>query len=69
MSEAEELEMIRSELDVTKPYIFEIPEVVIKPRTGSSLFFQHPIIHEGSEVLAGVKYVVRTDLVYRLDSR
>lgn len=27
--------------------------------------FQHPIIHEGAEVLSGVKYVARTDLMYR----
>ncbi|MEN3327084.1 MAG: hypothetical protein V7638_1891 [Acidobacteriota bacterium] len=40
------------------------PEVIIKPRAGSALLFQHPIIHEGSEVRAGVKYVVRTDLMY-----
>jgi hypothetical protein len=41
------------------------PEVVITPKAGAALFFQHPIIHEGSEVHAGVKYVVRTDLMYR----
>lgn len=43
---------------------FVEPEVTIKPRSGSALIFQHPIIHEGSEVRAGVKYVVRTDLMY-----
>jgi hypothetical protein len=43
---------------------FVEPEVIIKPRAGSALLFQHPIIHEGSEVRAGVKYVVRTDLMY-----
>ena len=41
------------------------PEVIIRPRAGSALLFQHPIIHEGNEVTAGVKYVVRTDLMYR----
>lgn len=41
------------------------PEIVIKPETGKGLFFQHPIIHEGVEVTAGKKYVVRTDLMYR----
>ena len=44
---------------------FVEPEVIIRPRAGSALLFQHPIIHEGSEVRAGVKYVVRTDLMYR----
>ena len=41
------------------------PEVSIKPETGMGLLFQHPIIHEGSVVISGVKYVVRTDLIYR----
>jgi len=41
------------------------PEVVIKPRTGAGLFFQHPIIHEGALVTSGIKYAVRTDLMYR----
>lgn len=41
------------------------PEKVIKPSTGMALFFQHPIIHTGSEVISGTKYVLRTDLMYR----
>ena len=41
------------------------PEIVIKPRTGCGLFFQHPIIHEGVVVTEGTKYVLRTDLMYR----
>ena len=47
---------------------FVEPEVVIRPKTGSALLFQHPIIHEGSELRSGVKYVVRTDLMYRVTS-
>lgn len=42
-----------------------VPEISIKPKTGMGLLFQHPIIHEGSLVTAGVKYVARTDLMYR----
>jgi prolyl 4-hydroxylase len=41
------------------------PEIAIKPKTGMGLLFQHPIIHEGSIVTAGIKYVARTDLMYR----
>jgi hypothetical protein len=41
------------------------PEVVIEPRAGMALLFQHPIVHEGSLVTDGVKYVVRSDLMYR----
>ena len=41
------------------------PEVSIRPETGMGLLFQHPLIHEGSEVTSGTKYVVRTDVMYR----
>ena len=41
------------------------PEVRIRPQTGMGLIFQHPIIHEGSIVTQGIKYVARTDLMYR----
>lgn len=39
--------------------------VTVKPRTGSGLFFFHPVLHEGREVHEGVKYVLRTDVMYR----
>lgn len=41
------------------------PEVVVRPETGMCLLIQHPLIHEGSIVKSGVKYVCRTDLMYR----
>lgn len=41
------------------------PEVAIQPESGMALLFQHPIVHEGSVVTSGVKYVCRTDLMYR----
>jgi prolyl 4-hydroxylase len=44
---------------------FVQPEVSIRPRTGMALLFQHPLVHEGSIVISGVKYVLRTDLMYR----
>lgn len=43
------------------------PEVSIEPERGKALLFQHPLVHEGSEVLSGVKYVVRSDVMYRGD--
>ncbi|MCB9689082.1 MAG: 2OG-Fe(II) oxygenase [Alphaproteobacteria bacterium] len=45
---------------------FVEPEVSIRPYTGMALLFQHPIVHEGAEVQAGAKYVLRTDLMYRM---
>ena len=40
-------------------------ERVVVPRTGAALVFQHFLLHEGSVVEAGVKYVLRTDAMYR----
>ena len=44
---------------------FTNPEVVIEPVKGDALLFQHPLVHEGSIVTSGVKYVARTDIMYR----
>jgi prolyl 4-hydroxylase len=41
------------------------PAVTIAPVTGMGLLFQHPLIHAGETVTAGVKYVARTDIMYR----
>jgi predicted 2-oxoglutarate/Fe(II)-dependent dioxygenase YbiX len=40
-------------------------EKTIEPRAGMALLFQHRLLHEGSEVTDGVKYVVRSDVMYR----
>lgn len=40
-------------------------EVEVQPSTGAGLIFNHHLLHEGAPVLKGVKYVVRTDLLYR----
>lgn len=37
----------------------------IAPRRGTALLFQHALLHEGAEVLSGVKYVLRSDIMYR----
>ncbi len=39
--------------------------VVVQPRRGAALWFQHMLLHEGAEVTAGVKHVLRTDVMYR----
>nr|WP_315204865.1 2OG-Fe(II) oxygenase [uncultured Albidiferax sp.] len=43
-------------------------ESVITPTTGSAVFFQHKVRHEGCEVLEGTKYALRTDVMYEADS-
>jgi prolyl 4-hydroxylase len=37
----------------------------IVPRAGTALLFQHRLLHEGCAVTGGVKYVVRSDVMYR----
>ena len=37
------------------------------PARGLGLLFEHPELHEGAEVRAGIKYVLRTDVMYRLE--
>ena len=37
----------------------------VTPSTGTALLFNHHLLHEGAEVTAGVKYALRTDLMYR----
>ncbi|KAF9907674.1 hypothetical protein EC991_010706 [Linnemannia zychae] len=39
-------------------------KVAVTCRTGQALIFQHDLVHEGSRVLQGVKYVVRGDILY-----
>jgi prolyl 4-hydroxylase len=36
----------------------------VAPRTGMALLFQHLLIHEGCPVVSGVKYVLRSDVMY-----
>ena len=37
---------------------------VIEPCTGTALLFVHDTWHEGAEVTAGVKYILRSDVLY-----
>jgi prolyl 4-hydroxylase len=41
-------------------------EISIKSGKGMALIFLHSIPHEGTEVRSGVKYVLRTDIMYTL---
>ena len=36
-----------------------------KPKKGTALVFRHRLRHEGKELISGVKYVLRTDVMYR----
>jgi prolyl 4-hydroxylase len=39
-------------------------DVAATPRTGAALLFQHQLLHEGCVVHAGIKYVLRSDVMY-----
>jgi hypothetical protein len=40
-------------------------DVEVVPRTGMALLFQHALVHEGCVVTHGVKYALRSDVMYR----
>jgi hypothetical protein len=42
--------------------------VSVRPRRGSLFMFDHHVLHEGALVTAGEKYVLRSDVMYRLES-
>lgn len=37
----------------------------LKPKTGTALVFRHAVIHQGDELISGIKYVLRTDIMYK----
>jgi prolyl 4-hydroxylase len=43
----------------------EPQSIAIKPKKGMALAFMHDRLHEGEALRAGVKYVLRTDVMYR----
>ena len=44
----------------------ETPRASVKPRRGMALVFVHQQLHEGAPVTHGRKYVLRTDVMYRV---
>ncbi|KAJ3093935.1 hypothetical protein HK100_006345 [Physocladia obscura] len=41
------------------------PIAAVKCSPGKAVVFSHNFLHEGSEIVSGVKYAVRTDIMYR----
>jgi hypothetical protein len=39
-------------------------DVDVAPRRGMALLFQHQVLHEGCAIESGVKYVLRSDVMY-----
>ncbi|OSM02186.1 hypothetical protein [Magnetofaba australis] len=36
----------------------------MRPQAGAGVIFQHELLHQGKRVLEGVKYALRTDIIY-----
>lgn len=41
------------------------PALSVRPEAGTALFFAHGVRHQGAAVVRGVKYVLRTDVMFR----
>lgn len=39
---------------------------IITPKTGTALIFEHSQRHEGAALISGIKYVLRSDVMYKL---
>jgi len=44
--------------------VFHDFDITVIPRTGMALLFQHRLLHEGAVVHSGIKYVLRSDVMY-----
>ncbi len=40
--------------------------VLVQPQKGDALLFHHPLRHEGKAIICGTKYVLRTDIMYKM---
>ena len=41
--------------------------ITVVPELGDALVFYHPLRHEGKALISGTKYVLRTDIMYKLE--
>ena len=41
----------------------------VKPKAGHGILFDHTFLHEGSRIQEGTKYIIRTDIVFKLLAR
>ncbi|MBU7587533.1 MAG: 2OG-Fe(II) oxygenase [Nostoc sp. TH1S01] len=46
-----------------------LPSIAVVPVTGTALCFVHDLVHEGTAVIQGRKYVLRSDVMYRQHSK
>ena len=53
--------------DVFSPFAFQ--DFTITPSTGKALLFHHPLSHRGDPILSGEKYVLRTDVMFKVSKK
>lgn len=46
--------------------IFDGGKITVTAEDGKCLIFDHSILHTGEELLKGIKYVLRTDFIYKV---
>lgn len=63
-SELTMLLYLNEEFEGGETAVYGPQENCVRPSTGSALVFHHPLLHEGVAVTRGVKYVMRTDVMY-----
>lgn len=51
------------ETNLCDKFLLEKP-ILVKPETGKLLMFEHTVLHSGLILESGVKYILRTDLIY-----
>ena len=44
-------------------------EFAVMPATGTALLFRHERWHEGTPVVIGAKYVLRSDVFYAMEAK
>lgn len=63
MADSEEMSKKENEIFEGGETAFE--NLTIQPKTGTALCFLHEIKHEGCPINKGIKYVLRSDVMYR----
>ena len=55
---------LNEEFEGGETTFYNVEKTIIKPKTGMMLAFEHQLLHEGSIVTSGRKYVLRTDIMF-----
>lgn len=48
--------------------IISVPIRSVRPQQGTAVIFNHDVVHSGTEVKSGMKYIVKTEIMFRRTS-